>query len=139
MLAPGGVLVFTCWRTISPLFQAVADSPRTHVSEKSAKQALGPYALRDRDVIESCLSEAGLEIAKASSILVNRHLSPLRPAIREEILASPYEQALLDKGEQTIDSTVGEAAAALERYRDGEGLVVPQEAHLFQCRKAAAA
>lgn len=136
VLAPGGRLILTCWRTISPLFQAVSDSLRQRVSEKAAKQALGPYSFRDGDVIASLLTEAGFRIASVSSLLINR-ATPARPAIREEILASPYEKELRDKGAETIDAVVADVDAALEVYREGEGFVVPQEAHLFQAENPA--
>jgi ubiquinone/menaquinone biosynthesis C-methylase UbiE len=137
VLVPGGRLILTCWRTISPLFQAVSDSLRQRVSEKAAKQALGPFSFRDGDLIASLLTEAGFKIADASSLLLRRRCSPARPAIREEILASPYEKELLDKGPETIDAVVADVDAALEVYREGEGFVVPQEAHLFQAENPA--
>ena len=136
VLAPGGRLVLTCWRTISPLFQAVSDSLRQRVGEKAAKQALGPYSFRDGDLIAALLTQAGFRIAEASSLLVHRP-TPDRPAIREEILASPYEKELRDKGAGTIDAVVADVDAALEVYRQGESLVIPQEAHLFQAENPA--
>ena len=35
-------------------------------------------------------------------------------------------------GNDTIDAIVDDVDIALERYRDGDNLIVPQEAHLFQ-------
>ena len=137
VVAPGGRLILTCWRTISPLFQAVSDSLMQRVSEKAAKQALGPFSFRDGDCIASLLTEAGFRITDTSSLLVHRPLTPARPAIREEIMASPYEKELLDKGAETIDAVVADVDAALELYREGESLVIPQEAHLFQAERPA--
>ena len=51
------------------------------------------------------------------------------------MLASPYENELKEKGDETIDLMVEEVDAALEQYRHDEVLLVPQEAHLFQAMK----
>ena len=135
VLAADGTLFLTCWRTISPLFQAVSDSLRDRVSEKSAQQAVDPFSFRDAGTITSLLTEAGFRTTTVSTIPVCRPLTPARAAIRAEILASPYESALLEKGDETIDAVVADVDGALDHYREGETLIVPQEAHLFQARK----
>jgi SAM-dependent methyltransferase len=129
---PNGQLVLTVWSAISPLFQAVSGSLRIRVSEAAADQAVHPFAFRDGDVIAALLAGAGFSIANASTLLVQRPLTPARAAIRAEILATPYEMALRKKGNDTIDAIVDDVDIALERYRDGNNLIVPQEAHLFQ-------
>ena len=57
VLAPGGKLILTSWRTISPLFQAVSDSLQRRVSETSAKQALAPFSFRDCELIPACIDQ----------------------------------------------------------------------------------
>lgn len=136
-LTPQGRFVLTCWRTISPLFQAVADSLSKRVSEKAAKQAIGPFSFRDGDVIASLLAEANFRVMNVSSVTVNRRFESPRSSIRKEMLASPYEQELVEKDDETIDAVVADVCSALTEYRRGEILVIPQEAHLFQAETAA--
>ncbi len=135
VLAPEGRLILTCWGAISPLFQAIADSLKARVSERSASQALSPFSLRDGDVIASLLTDAGFRIVETSSLLLHRKLRPARAAIREDILTSPYEGELREKGDATIELVVADVHAALAQYRRGEDLVIPLEAHLFQAEK----
>jgi len=135
VLAPGGRLVLTCWSMVSPLFQAVSDSLSRRVSEEAAKKAVAPFSFRDGAVIASLLVDAGFRVSKKSRLMVHRPLTPARHAIRQEILASPYETDLLDKGDATIDSVVADVDEALEQYREEESLIVPQEAHLFEAQK----
>ena len=140
VLVPGGMIVAACWRKVSPLLKAVSDSLRRHVSETAARQALGPYSLTDRDAITSLLTEAGFSVAESSVLHVDRTLIPAGPAIRRELLASPYERELLDKGEETVDRVAGEVLAALQPFRTGDGgdgLTVPEEVNLFRCENAA--
>lgn len=138
VLVPGGRLVLTCWRKVSPLFQAVADSLKKHVSEKSAEQALTPFSFRDAEVISSLLTAAGFNIKGVSNLLLHRPLRPPRPAIRKEILASPYEEELLAKGESAIDAVISDVELALAPHRKDGNLVVPQESSLFLAEKSGA-
>jgi SAM-dependent methyltransferase len=135
VLGANGKLFLTCWRAISPLFQAVSNSLAKRVSEKAAKLALDPFSFRDGDAIAFLLTGAGFRISEASSLVVYRPLTPARSAIRQEILASPYESDLLEKGEATIDAVVADVDSELGSYRQGETLLIPQESHLFQAEK----
>ena len=110
----------------------MSDSLKQHINDETAKQALGPYAFRDVDLITSMLEDAGFKVADLSSLVIDRRLTPAREAIRKEILAQPFEQALLDSGVETIDTIVAEVDAALDSYRDGETITVPTEVNLFQ-------
>ena len=105
VLAPGGKLALTCWCTVSPLFQAVSDSLGKRVSEEAAKKAIAPFAFRDGSLIASLLTDSGFRIVNHAKLLVRRPLTPARAAIRQELLASPYEAELLEKGDEIIDVT----------------------------------
>lgn len=124
---------------MTPLFQAASDILRRRIGDDIAEQALRPYAFRDGKVISSLLREAGFDIDDVSGLYVDRHLTPVRSAVRAEILAQPFEQALLASGEATIGAIVDDVVVALESLRDGDAITVPSEVHLFQARRAAAA
>lgn len=132
VLKPDGKLYLACWRTVSPFFQKVSDSLKQRINDEVAKQALGPYAFRDSDQITALLEEAGFNVSDVSPLVVERHLTPAREAIRKEILAQPFEQALLDSGVDTIDAIVSDVESELAEYRDGEAITVPQEVNLFR-------
>lgn len=135
VLKPGSKFVLTCWRTISPLFQAVSDSLRLHLNEGAAQQALMPFSFRDPSIIARLIEDAGFPAPEQSVLVVRRAFADPQPAIREEILASPYEAALREKGEQTIFDVARDVLTALEEYREEGILMVPQEATLFQAVK----
>ena len=110
----------------------MSDSLKQHINDETAKQALGLYAFRDVDLITSMLEDAGFKVADLSSLVIDPRLTPAREAIRKEILAQPFEQALLDSGVETIDTIVAQVDAALDSYRDDETITVPTEVNLFQ-------
>jgi len=132
VITPGGRLMLTCWRSVSPVFQVVSNSLKNRVSETAAIQAVRPYAFRDGEIIAALLTGAGFSNVEVSKIVVDRHFSPSRAAIRAEILSSPYEGELRAKGDKVIDAVVEDVDAELERYRVGDGLIVPQDTHLFK-------
>ena len=82
------------------------------------------------------LKEAGFEIENVSALVVDRHLTPPHHAVRAEILAQPFEQALRASGDATIDTIVEDVVVALGAYGDGETITVPSEVHLFRARNA---
>lgn len=138
VLATDGQLFLTCWKSVTPLFQAVSDSLRHRIGDEIAEQALRPYAFRDGNVISSLLGQAGFKIDEVSSLVVDRHLTPPRRAVRAEILAQPFEQALRASGDATIDAIVEDVVVALKTYGDDVIVTVPSEVHLFQARNAVA-
>lgn len=135
VIAPGGQLILTCWSSVSPMIQAVADSLQHRLSERAAKKALEPFAFRDGEVIASLLTGAGFKDLKVSEFTVERVMTPSRAAIRADILSTPYEAELVEKGDETIDKIAEDVDGALEQYRVGEGLNIPQETQLFQAKK----
>ena len=136
VLNDGGTLYVTCWQSVSPLFQAASDALRQRVSEKSADQALAPFSFRDGKLIASILTDAGFRVVNASTLSMERPLKPPRDAIREDLLSSPYEQELRDKGDDVIDAVTDDIVSALDSYRREDTIFVPLQAHLFQAQKS---
>lgn len=139
VVKPGGRLYLSCWRAESPLFQAVSASLKARINEDTARQALTPYAFRDGRLIASLIEEAGFVVNGRVDIVVDRHLTPLHTAIREEMLAQPYEKALNAAGDATIEAIVGDVVAALSEYSDGESMTVPNDVQLFKATRSATA
>lgn len=138
VVRPDGRLYLSCWRAESPLFQAVSASLKARINEETARQALTPYAFRDGDLIASLIREAGFTVNERTDIVLDRHLTPLHAAIREEMLAQPYEEALRRAGDSVIQAIVDDVAAALSAYHNGDSMTVPNDVQLFKATKTAA-
>ena len=137
VLRPGGMLYLTCWRTISPLLLAVAESVKRRVGDEAAGAAVKPFSFRDAELIGSLLRDAGFTVEKTSRLVVHRHLDSVRPAISEEILGHPIDLGLRDRSDGALEAVVADVDAALVEYRRGDGLVFPQEANLFHAANPA--
>jgi len=127
-----GCIILTCWRSVSPLFQAISDSLRVRLSEGAAKQAVAPFAFRDEQIIARLLGDAGFEKCTVSALKVERTLMPPTGAIRNEILASTYESEIRVAGEKVLEAVVRDTETALDSYRRNDRIVVPQESNLFR-------
>ncbi len=132
VLKPEGRLILTCWRAVSPLFQAISDSLVVRLSETAARQAVTPFAFRDEDIIKQLFSEAGFAQCRVSALTVERTLAPPRSAIRDEILASTYEGEIRAAGGEVLEAVINDTESSLESYRREESIVVPQQTSLFE-------
>jgi len=128
----GGILIVTCWSAIPPFFQVVRNVLDRHLGEVAAKKAVTPFVWNDSAHIRSLITAAGFECPEPSQINVNRKMAASPDAMRDEILATPNEAALLEAGEDTINTIVSEILEGVEQYRDDDVLIMPQSAHLFQ-------
>jgi SAM-dependent methyltransferase len=128
----GGKLNITCWSAIPPFFQVVRDVLGSHLGADAAKTAVAPFVWNDGAHIQSLIGAAGFDCPIPLQLNVDRKMSGSPEAMREELLATPNEPALLDAGENTIDTIVLEILEGVAQYRDGQMLTMPQQAHLFQ-------
>ena len=127
-----GKLIVTCWSAVPPFFQVVRGVLGRHLGEDAAKKAVAPFVWNDGAHIRSLIGIAGFKCPEPSQLNVDRKMSASPEAMREEILATPNETALIEAGEDTIDTIVSEILEGVAQYQDGQMLIMPQQAHLFQ-------
>lgn len=127
-----GKLIVTCWAAIPPFFQVVREVLARHLGEDVAKIAVTPFVWNDAAHISSLIGAAGFECPQPSQLDVDRKLSASPEAMRQGLLTTPNETALLAAGEETLAKIVSEILEGVAQYQDGQMLIMPQQAHLFQ-------
>jgi len=127
-----GKLIVTCWAAIPPFFQVVREVLARHLGEDEAKTAVAPFIWNDGAQISSLIAAAGFKCPEPTQLNVDRKLSAAPEAMRRGLLTTPNEAALLAAGEDTIDTIVSEVLDGVAKYREGQMLMMPQQAHLFQ-------
>lgn len=132
VLQINGKLIVTCWAAIPPFFQVVRDVLARHLGEDAAKTAIAPFVWNDGAQISSLIAAARFECPEPTQLDVDRNLSAAPEAMRRGLLTTPNEAALLAAGEDTIDIIVSEVLEGVAKYREGQTLIMPQQAHLFQ-------
>lgn len=131
VLKPGGQLILTCWRAVSPFNQSLAEALEALIDPAAAEKARAPFSFRDADLIKDLLRNAGFEARAPDGIVLQRRFEDLRT----QIMALPVEADILAKGPDMVDSVVNDVAGRLHRFLNGDVYVVPQEAHLFVARR----
>lgn len=128
----GGKLIVTCWSAIPPFFQVVRGVLANRLGEDAAQKAIAPFVWNDGAHIRSLIGASGFNCPKPIQLNVDRNMSASPEAMREEILATPNEVVLLEAGEDTIGTIVSEILEGVSQYQNGQMLIMPQQAHLFQ-------
>ncbi|MEP2531076.1 methyltransferase domain-containing protein [Shimia sp.] len=128
VLKPRGHLKLTCWSAISPFNKALADALERHVGKAASDKARAPFSFRDGDVIANLMRESNFTLQAHTIIVLERRFEDLFA----QIMALPVEQDLREAGETVTHTVVADVAANLKQYAQGDTLVVPQEAHLFE-------
>ena len=135
ILVPSARLVITCWSAIPPFFQIVAEALRNHLGEDPAATAVKPFIWNDRAVIYRLLAGNGYTVVEEKILPVIRRLPADRETMRNEILATPNEDALRVAGDRLIDQIAEEILEGVSSFLEGNMLALPQESHLFVCAR----
>ncbi|TPW26199.1 methyltransferase domain-containing protein [Martelella alba] len=131
VLGVGAMLVISCWRAVPPFFEVVADVYRTYLDETAATTAIRPFIWNDAEEIGNLISEAGFDCQVPKGLPVARRMPADQETMVAEILATPNEAALRASGQDSVELIASEILKGAEVFRQGETLVMPQEAHLF--------
>jgi len=123
--------VLTVWSRPSPLFLALADSLRTHVGAKVAKQSLAPFSWAGADTIVDRMTETGYSRIDVRELEVERVLNEPEDSITKEIMSNPVGPAVAALGETVIDAVVADTLAATTRFQHNNKLVIPQHTYLI--------
>lgn len=134
VLRPDGRIILTVWSAASPLFIALAESLKIHVSAEIAARSLAPFAFRDEEIIRALLVDAGFVDVTLQKLTIERVIGPANESIPNEIAGNPVGPDVASRGEKVLDQIVKEVGKALESYQRHDGFAIPQDTHLFQAR-----
>jgi SAM-dependent methyltransferase len=137
VLAPGGRLVLSVWRSLAynPYGRALADALERHVGAAAGNGMRAPYGFGEMEALRSLLTVAGFrDIHIHIVILTLRHPAP-GEFMGGQLAATPLAGAVaaLDAAAQV--ALRHDILATLRPYTDDEGLAVPIEAHIAMARR----
>ena len=128
-----GRLILTCWAAIPPYFEVVAEVLERRLSPETARVAVNPFKWNDAEHIRDLIAQAGFESPPPAPLPVARRMSGSPQTMRDELLSTPNEEALRGLPDGELDVIVSEVLDGVSRFREGDLLVMPQRAHLFEC------
>lgn len=132
VLAPGGRLLVTVWRSIDhcPWQSAIADAIDRRVGKEQAALVRSAFGFGDAEQLRQSIVDVGfrdVEIRIEAETI--RHTS-LEEYVPGYISATPVAGAVAGLDAVLQNKIVADVRGALEAYRVGDGLAVPIEAHL---------
>jgi SAM-dependent methyltransferase len=137
VLRPGGRVALSVWRGLeyNPFNQAVAAGLTRHVSAEAAASIRAPFAHGDARVLRTLLADAGFHAVEIQVQVLHRRMLPPDVSIPGYLASTPMAQAVGGLTEEVRTALVRDIAEALQRYRDPEGLVIPQETYIALASK----
>jgi ubiquinone/menaquinone biosynthesis C-methylase UbiE len=136
ILAPEGRLVLSVWRSIEhcPWQEAIANAVERHIGKDPAVLVRSAFSLGDADQLRQTIASVGfnnVDIRVERDTI--RHAS-LVEYVSGYLSATPIAAAVAGLDAETQGKIVADVRDALAKYRTGDGLAVPIEAHLAIAR-----
>ena len=140
VLAEGGRAVIATWQGIDrhPLYAALAEAEVPHLSalgvEITRRELEAPFSLGSADELRSIFTDAGFEEARIVERSIDaRFATPERFIERMEFAYAaviPQFAEDLSAFEAYVEAVARDTKEIVERYRDGEHIVVPMHANI---------
>ncbi len=134
VLAPGGRLLLSVWRSIEhhPDAVAMAEALQRHVSAEAAAFRNESFSLGDAEAIEAHLREAGFrDIVTRPAVKKLRFPSAEAFTMRYISAVGPLARMVSEVEEDARAALLKDRSAALQPYMDADGLAIPTRSHLI--------
>ena len=132
VLAPGGRLALSVWRSIdnTPGFHVLEEKLALRIGNERA--ALPPFSLGDGQLLRALVTGAGfLEVRVEGDVKLTRFLTA-EHFVRSVVGGAPSMLGdLAAQGPDVLDTIVSEVAAATRGYLDDEGWASPQATNII--------
>lgn len=134
VLAPGGRIAMSVWRTMGVYNTAVGRALERHIGADAASRFCASRKVPgDRDLLELA-SGARLRDAELHRRKRTVRLPPMEDFLLGHLAATPIAAQLAAAGEAQRSALVRDAAQALEAHRDGDEVAFPEEITVITAR-----
>jgi hypothetical protein len=120
----------------SPYFMTLTDALARHVSAEAARVQGAPFGLGDAEELRALIVGAGFREVHIQSRVLRQRLPPVEAFVLGHLASAPaaIAGAVAALSEAARTALAQDVSRALQSYADGEGVVVPQEAHIAMAR-----
>jgi SAM-dependent methyltransferase len=131
LLRPGGKIAVSVWSKPPPLFIALADALKRHISETVGNQSLAPFGYKGRETMLAKMAALGFSGMDRQEFAVDRVIRDPLNAIPKEIASNPVGPTVAKSGQATISKITEEVLEEVSLYLKGDNIILPQHTHLF--------
>ena len=130
VLAQGGRVVLSVWRSLGPYHVAVVEALRQHVGVEAATSFSASRIVPDAEELSQLVEDAGFREVAIHPCVMNVRLPAVEQFVLSHLAATPVAGALAAAGAEARGSVGEQVSRALRAYVDGEGLTVPDETNV---------
>ena len=136
VLAPGGRLLFSVWRSGGPYNFALGDALERYVGLQVAKKFRSNRVLvPDADTLHRMLVEAGFRGVEVRPSAMTVRLPPMESFVLGHISGMPIAEAVAAVSDDRRAALVTHVRTALQPYADRDGVSVPDEINIAMAQK----
>jgi len=130
VLAPGGRVLLSVWKSAGPYNDAAGEALARHAGAETATKYRASRIVPDAEELSRLLLEAGFREARIRPSKMMIRLPPIGAFVLGHLSASPVAEAVAALSEDRRAALARHVSAALQSYADGEGVAVPDETNI---------
>lgn len=139
VLAPGGRILLTVWRSIEYCLgqRALVEALERHVSKEAADWLRSPFSLGNPQEIRELLLAGGFSDIHLRLEVELTRVDSVESWVNIQASTTPLGEQVARLDERARESFLQEIRAATAAYADDDGLAMPQEAYVATAYKPA--
>jgi SAM-dependent methyltransferase len=135
VLAPGGRVALSVWKSAGPYNIAVAEALERHVGMETANKYRASRVVPNAGALHRLLVEAGFCSVQVRASALTIRLPPLASFVPGHLCGSPVAGAVAALSEDGWAALTRQVESALQGYADGDGVAVPDEINVATGQK----
>lgn len=135
VLAPGGRVLLSVWKSAGPYNTAVGEALAQHVDPETATRYCASRVVPDAEALHRLLVDAGFRAVQIRPSMMTNRLPPMDAFVLCLLAATPVAGAVAALSEEGRAALARQISLALQSYADEEGVVVPDETNIAMAQR----
>jgi hypothetical protein len=130
VLVPGGRVLLSVWKTVSPYSAAVGTALERHAGIETAMRYRAARVVPDAEELRGFLVDAGFRGVHIHHSVLTIRLPPVEAFVLGHLASTPVANRVAVLSEEARTALVREVSMALQYYADGDGVSLPDETNI---------
>jgi ubiquinone/menaquinone biosynthesis C-methylase UbiE len=130
VLAPGGRVLLSVWKSAGPYNIAVSEALEQHVDAATANRYRASRVVPQADTLHKLLANAGFREVQVRATEMITRFPPIEAFVLHHLAALPVAEAVAALSDDQRAALALQVGVALKAYTDGEGALLPDETHI---------
>jgi ubiquinone/menaquinone biosynthesis C-methylase UbiE len=130
VLAPGGRVCISVWKSAGPYNIAVGDALEQHVDAATANRYRASRVVPQAHTLHQLLTDAGFREVQVRASQMTTRFPPIEAFVLHHLAALPVAEAVTALSDGQRAALARQVGIALRSYADGDGASLPDETHI---------